>query len=69
MRGIDTAEAVRSSGVVQVLTPDQCVELATRRPIAPVPLTAVLPPQIGWRSLKLFVAEALPRIRDLGQVR
>ena len=62
MHGLDTAEAIRNSGVIQVLTPDQCVELARVRPIALVPLTAGLPPQIGWRSLKLFVAEVLPQI-------
>lgn len=65
MHGLDTIEAVRKSGVVQVVTPDQCVELAKTKAIALVPLTAGLPPQIGWNSLQLFVEKALPRIREM----
>jgi alkanesulfonate monooxygenase SsuD/methylene tetrahydromethanopterin reductase-like flavin-dependent oxidoreductase (luciferase family) len=63
--GLDSEEAIRNSGIIQVLTPDQCVELAKVRPVALVPLTAGLPPEIGWRSLALFVDKALPRIRAL----
>lgn len=69
MHGLETAEAVRNSGVIQVLTPEQCVELARRKPIALVPLTAGLPPEVGWRSLRLFAQAALPRIREMGPLR
>jgi alkanesulfonate monooxygenase SsuD/methylene tetrahydromethanopterin reductase-like flavin-dependent oxidoreductase (luciferase family) len=62
LHGLDSLDAVRRSGVVQVLTPDQCVELARERPLALTPLIAGLAPEIGWRSLRLFVDEALPRI-------
>lgn len=64
MHGLTSMEAVRASGVVQVVTPAQCVELARRSPIALLPLTAGLPPSTGWRSLELFVEKALPLILE-----
>lgn len=67
MHGLDTAEAIRKSGVFQIVTPDQCVELARSRSISLMPLIGGLPPKAGWESLKLFVNEAVPRIRDLGE--
>ncbi|WP_395395931.1 LLM class flavin-dependent oxidoreductase (plasmid) [Novosphingobium sp. BL-8A] len=60
MHGLLTMEAVRASGVVQVVTPPECAELASRGPIALLPLTGGLPPAIGWKSLELFVGKALP---------
>lgn len=63
--GIDSVEAARKSGIVQVLTPDQCVELARHKVISLIPLVAGLDPAIGWKSLELFVHEALPRIKAL----
>jgi alkanesulfonate monooxygenase SsuD/methylene tetrahydromethanopterin reductase-like flavin-dependent oxidoreductase (luciferase family) len=63
--GITTVEAARRSGVVAVVTPDQCVELARRRPVSLMPLVAGLDPKVGWESLELFVNQALPRIRAL----
>jgi alkanesulfonate monooxygenase SsuD/methylene tetrahydromethanopterin reductase-like flavin-dependent oxidoreductase (luciferase family) len=65
MHGLDTMEAVRAAGVVQVLTPGQCAELARTTSLALVPLTAGLPPETGWRSLELFAERALPLIREL----
>ncbi len=62
MHGLDTLEAVRASGVVQVLTPLQCVEVAKDHALALVPLIAGLPPEIGWKSLELFAEQALPLI-------
>lgn len=62
MHGLDTMEAVRASGIVQVVTPEQCVELAKLHSLALVPLVAGLPPEIGWKSLELFAEKVLPRI-------
>jgi alkanesulfonate monooxygenase SsuD/methylene tetrahydromethanopterin reductase-like flavin-dependent oxidoreductase (luciferase family) len=58
-------EEVRASGMVKVLTPDQCVELAKTRHISLMPLLSGLSPDIGWRSLELFVEKALPGIHAL----
>jgi alkanesulfonate monooxygenase SsuD/methylene tetrahydromethanopterin reductase-like flavin-dependent oxidoreductase (luciferase family) len=65
--GLDTIEKVRASGMIQMLTPDQCVELARTRHLSLMPLISGLPPEIGWKSLELFTAKALPRIKALGQ--
>jgi len=61
--GMDTIEAVRSSGFINVMTPEQTVELARQTPISLVPLISGLSPKIGWEMLKLFAAEVLPKIR------
>jgi len=63
--GIDSVEAARKSGIVQVVTPDQCVELARHKSISLIPLVSGLDPAVGWKSLELFVKEALPRIKAL----
>ncbi len=65
MHGLDTIEKVRASGMIQVLTPDQCVELAKTRHLALMPLISGLSPDVGWKSLELFTAKALPRIKAL----
>jgi alkanesulfonate monooxygenase SsuD/methylene tetrahydromethanopterin reductase-like flavin-dependent oxidoreductase (luciferase family) len=62
---IETVEQVRSAGMVQVLTPDECVELTKTRHLSLLPLLSGMPPEIGWASLELFVSNALPRIRAL----
>ena len=66
--GLDTIEEVRVSGMIQILTPDQCVELAKTRHLALMPLISGLPPKIAWKSLELFADKALPRIRALDKV-
>jgi alkanesulfonate monooxygenase SsuD/methylene tetrahydromethanopterin reductase-like flavin-dependent oxidoreductase (luciferase family) len=63
--GLDTIEKVRASGMIQMLTPDQCVELAKTRHLSLMPLISGLPPEIGWKSLELFTEKALPRIKAL----
>ncbi len=65
--GLDTIEKVRASGMIQMLTPDQCVEMAKTRHLSLMPLMSGLPPEIGWKSLELFTAKALPRIKALGK--
>ena len=61
--GLGTAESVRAAGIIEIATPDECVELARRRPISLIPLVSGLAPEVGWKSLELFVAKALPQIR------
>jgi hypothetical protein len=63
LHGLNSIEAVRSSGIIRVLTPDECVDLAKSQSLALLPLVAGLPPEAGWKSLELFVAKALPRIK------
>lgn len=67
MHGLSTPEQVRKSGVFQILTPDQCVELAKSRAISIAPLIGGNPPDVGWKCLELFVSEALPKIKALGE--
>jgi alkanesulfonate monooxygenase SsuD/methylene tetrahydromethanopterin reductase-like flavin-dependent oxidoreductase (luciferase family) len=64
MHGMDTIEAIRAGGLVHVVTPDQAVELAKIRPIALLPLQGGIRPEIGWRTLELFVDKVLPRIKS-----
>jgi len=55
---------IKRSGVYRVLTPDQCVQLAqdTGRIILH-PLMGGIPPELGWRGLRLFEEQVLPRIK------
>jgi alkanesulfonate monooxygenase SsuD/methylene tetrahydromethanopterin reductase-like flavin-dependent oxidoreductase (luciferase family) len=59
--GLADAEAVRSSGIVAVITPDECIERA-RTGWTPLfkPLVGGLPPEHGWASLHLFADRVLP---------
>jgi alkanesulfonate monooxygenase SsuD/methylene tetrahydromethanopterin reductase-like flavin-dependent oxidoreductase (luciferase family) len=61
--GIDTIEKVRAAGILNVLTPEQTVEFASRSPISLTPLISGLPPRIGWEMLELFAAEVMPKLR------
>ncbi len=66
LHGLTSIEAVRKSGVLRVVTPDECVELARTVPsISVMPLIGGMPPEIGWKSVKLFCEKALPRINAL----
>jgi alkanesulfonate monooxygenase SsuD/methylene tetrahydromethanopterin reductase-like flavin-dependent oxidoreductase (luciferase family) len=62
-----TVDELRAEGVYQVLTPDECVALATE--MGPTgglthhPLCGGAPPELGWSSLELFVDQVLPRLR------
>jgi hypothetical protein len=62
--GLDTVELVRAARIINVLTPDQAVEFASKSPISLAPLISGLPPKIGWEMLELFTAEVLPRMRN-----
>jgi len=49
-----------------VVTPDECVEIAkTGASISVWPLVGGMPPEIGWKSVKLFAEKALPSINRL----
>ena len=59
----DDLDAVRASGVYQVLTPDETVARAQQgETIMLHPLVGGLSPEIGWESLELFDSAVLPRI-------
>ena len=63
-RACDDRRRVRQSGVYRVVTPDECVALATRRHgrVLFHPLMGGIPPELGWESLELFAAKVLPRL-------
>jgi alkanesulfonate monooxygenase SsuD/methylene tetrahydromethanopterin reductase-like flavin-dependent oxidoreductase (luciferase family) len=62
--GLDSVQAVRAAGFINVLTPDKAVEFARKTPISLTPLISGLPPKIGWEMLELFAAEVMPKIRN-----
>ena len=61
-----TVDDLRAEGTYQILTPDECVELAgTLGPMGPLthhPLCGATPPELAWPSLELFANEVLPRL-------
>lgn len=60
------AKALLSSGGYQVVTPDQCVEIAQKLGpkgrIALHPLMGGMDPALGWESLELFASKVMPRL-------
>jgi alkanesulfonate monooxygenase SsuD/methylene tetrahydromethanopterin reductase-like flavin-dependent oxidoreductase (luciferase family) len=62
---IPDVAALRESGRYLVLTPELCAERAQAQGGALVinPLTGGIPPELGWRSLKLIEREVLPRLK------
>jgi alkanesulfonate monooxygenase SsuD/methylene tetrahydromethanopterin reductase-like flavin-dependent oxidoreductase (luciferase family) len=58
-----TADELAASGLWQVVTPDQCIELARRYgSVVLHPLMGGIPPELGWESLRLFVDEVQPAL-------
>ena len=58
-----TADQLRESGMWQVLTPDECVELAQQNgSVALHPLMGGMPPELGWSCLELFADQVMPRL-------
>jgi alkanesulfonate monooxygenase SsuD/methylene tetrahydromethanopterin reductase-like flavin-dependent oxidoreductase (luciferase family) len=59
-------DQLRSEGVYQILTPDECVAL--NEEVGPFgsfthhPLCGGTPPSVGWESLQLFADKVLPRL-------
>jgi alkanesulfonate monooxygenase SsuD/methylene tetrahydromethanopterin reductase-like flavin-dependent oxidoreductase (luciferase family) len=66
--GMATVEHARDAGVVEVLTPDECVALARGLPAGDVlvmkPLIGGLQPDVAWASLELFAAKVLPALSE-----
>ncbi|MFJ9538735.1 LLM class flavin-dependent oxidoreductase [Streptomyces sp. NPDC101225] len=58
-----TVDDLRGEGVYRILTPDQCVELGLDNLVLH-PLAGGMPPEEGWRSLRLFTERVLPRLAD-----
>ena len=67
---VSTLEDLKASDQFAVVTPDECVELATGLPpdaeLTFQPLMGALDPQIGWRSLELFGQAVVPRLVEAG---
>jgi alkanesulfonate monooxygenase SsuD/methylene tetrahydromethanopterin reductase-like flavin-dependent oxidoreductase (luciferase family) len=67
VKGAQTWQDVRDTGVYQVLTPDECVALAQEQgdfgSVLLHPLMGGIPPELGWESLELFERAVLPRLR------
>ncbi|MHB8669874.1 MAG: LLM class flavin-dependent oxidoreductase [Acidimicrobiales bacterium] len=63
----ERAEELWASGVYQVVTPDECVELCrtlseTGASLVLHPLMGGMAPELGWESLELLAAKVLPRL-------
>jgi alkanesulfonate monooxygenase SsuD/methylene tetrahydromethanopterin reductase-like flavin-dependent oxidoreductase (luciferase family) len=67
VKGAQTWQDVRATGVYEVVTPDECVALAERQgdlgSVLLHPLMGGIPPELGWESLELFERAVLPRLR------
>lgn len=67
---VQTIDELKASPLFAVVTPDQCVELATS--LGPAseltfqPLMGGLDPAVGWRGLELFESDVLPRLVAAG---
>ncbi|HVM97851.1 MAG TPA: LLM class flavin-dependent oxidoreductase [Candidatus Acidoferrales bacterium] len=59
-----TIDDMKKSDAYKILTPEQCVELATTQGrVILHPLMGGMSPEVGWEGLRLFEKEVLPRIR------
>ncbi|WJV45917.1 LLM class flavin-dependent oxidoreductase [Streptomyces flavofungini] len=60
-----TVDELRAEGVYRVLTPDACVALAeSGANLVLHPLVGGMPVDEGWRSLRLFGENVLPRLKQ-----
>jgi alkanesulfonate monooxygenase SsuD/methylene tetrahydromethanopterin reductase-like flavin-dependent oxidoreductase (luciferase family) len=61
----DDADALRAGGAYAVLTPDECVAMASEAGALRLhPLMGGLPPDLSWESLELVASKVLPRLRE-----
>ncbi|WP_406136389.1 LLM class flavin-dependent oxidoreductase [Streptomyces sp. NBC_01089] len=62
----DTVDALRAEGIYRIVTPDECVALADGGAGSLVlhPLCGGMPVDEGWRSLRLFAEDVLPRLKS-----
>jgi alkanesulfonate monooxygenase SsuD/methylene tetrahydromethanopterin reductase-like flavin-dependent oxidoreductase (luciferase family) len=63
--GLRTIEAIEKSGLLSIVTPEQCARMALEAQkmqgrFSIAPLIGGLSPKIGWRSLELLVEKVLP---------
>jgi alkanesulfonate monooxygenase SsuD/methylene tetrahydromethanopterin reductase-like flavin-dependent oxidoreductase (luciferase family) len=64
-RSFDSADELRASGMYEIVTPDEAVDLLRERgSVAFKPLMGGLDPALGWDSLQLFESKVLPRLRE-----
>jgi alkanesulfonate monooxygenase SsuD/methylene tetrahydromethanopterin reductase-like flavin-dependent oxidoreductase (luciferase family) len=60
---VSDPDQLRATGTYRVLTPDECVELATETgQLTFKPLTGGLSPDVAWAGLQLFADKVLPRL-------
>lgn len=59
-----TVDELRAEGVYRILTPDECVAQGLDNYVLH-PLSGGMPVEEGWRSLRLFCDNVLPRLKDL----
>lgn len=58
-----TVDDLKASGMWQVVTPEECVELGRRDGAVTLhPLMGGMPPELGWASLQLYVDEVQPHL-------
>ena len=57
-------EQLRASGMWQIVTPDECVALIREHgTVALHPLMGGMPPELGWKSLELFIDKVVPQVQ------
>ena len=65
-----SVDELRGNKAFAVVTPDECVELATQlgdgAELTFQPLMGGLAPEVGWASLELFAKAVLPRLETAG---
>jgi alkanesulfonate monooxygenase SsuD/methylene tetrahydromethanopterin reductase-like flavin-dependent oxidoreductase (luciferase family) len=64
LHGLDTIEKIRAADLVKVVTPEQAIAIGRVRSVGLQPLLGGLHPDLGWKSLHLFVEKVLPAIKD-----
>lgn len=62
-RDVATVDELRADGLFRIFTPDECVAFAKEGHVFVFhPLCGGIAPEVGWRSLRLFESEVLPRL-------
>ena len=60
----DSADELRRSGMYEIVTPDEAVDLIRERGGASFkPLMGGLDPAVGWESLRIFESKVLPQLQ------
>ena len=69
---VSTIEDVKADSAFAIVTPDECLELATslgpQSELVFHPLIGGTPPDIAWRGLRAFADDVLPSLRRMGYV-